>query len=65
MWGSDEEVISFIRKVINQILSSSSSDNEDIYESEDLEKMLQESAIEEKEELTNIGKLIHWSLITG
>ncbi|KAF7383554.1 hypothetical protein HZH66_012904 [Vespula vulgaris] len=26
--------------------------------------MLQESAIIEKEELTNIGQLIHWSLIT-
>ncbi|KAL2732161.1 piggyBac transposable element-derived protein 4-like isoform X1 [Vespula squamosa] len=50
-WSSDEEVISFIRKVRNKISSSSISDNEDIYESEDLEKILEKLAIEEEEKL--------------
>ncbi|KAL2735669.1 piggyBac transposable element-derived protein 4-like isoform X1 [Vespula squamosa] len=50
-WSSDEEVVSFIRKVRNKISSSSISDNEDIYESEDLEKILEKLAIEEEEKL--------------
>ncbi|KAL2736885.1 piggyBac transposable element-derived protein 4-like isoform X1 [Vespula squamosa] len=41
-WSSDEEVVSFI---------SSISDNEHIYESEDLEKILEKLAIEEEEKL--------------
>jgi hypothetical protein len=45
--SSDEEVVSFTKTV------SSSLDNEDAYEIGYLEEMLEESAIEEEDELTN------------
>ncbi|KAK1137291.1 hypothetical protein K0M31_001804 [Melipona bicolor] len=53
--SSNEEVVSFIRKIINRISSNSDSDDEESYASEDLEEMLEELAIAEEEELTNAG----------
>ncbi|KAK1120072.1 hypothetical protein K0M31_020496 [Melipona bicolor] len=53
--SSDEEVVSFIRRIINRISSNLDSDDEESYASEDLEEMLEELAIAEKEELTNAG----------
>lgn len=47
-----KEVMSFVRKAINKI-SSSSSSNEDAYESEDLAGILEELVVEEDEELTS------------
>lgn len=52
--SSDDEVVSFRRKVINRILSSSDSDIEEPYASEDLNDMLEELAIDEEEELNSV-----------
>ncbi|KOX73024.1 hypothetical protein WN51_01746 [Melipona quadrifasciata] len=53
--SSDEEVVSFTRRIINRISSNSDSDDEESYASEDLEEMLEELAIAEEEELNNDG----------
>lgn len=53
--NSNEEIVSewnFKRKMINKISSSSSSDDEKSYASEDLDEMLEEFAINEEKELT-------------
>ncbi|KOX68951.1 hypothetical protein WN51_07136 [Melipona quadrifasciata] len=50
--SSDEEVVSFTRRIINRISSNSDSDEES-YANEDLEEMLEELAITEEEESTN------------
>ncbi|KOX68101.1 hypothetical protein WN51_07950 [Melipona quadrifasciata] len=52
--SSDEEVVSFTRRIINRISSNSDSDEES-YANEDLEEMLEELAITEEEESTNAG----------
>ncbi|KOX73073.1 hypothetical protein WN51_14560 [Melipona quadrifasciata] len=52
--SSDEEVVSYPRRIINRISSNSDSNDEESYASEDLE-MLEELAIAEEEELTNAG----------
>ncbi|KOX75194.1 hypothetical protein WN51_14266 [Melipona quadrifasciata] len=51
--SSNEEAVSFTRRIRNRISSNSDSDDEESYASEDLEKMLEELAIAEEEELTN------------
>ncbi|KOX79355.1 hypothetical protein WN51_09193 [Melipona quadrifasciata] len=51
--SSDEEVVSFTRRIINRISSNSNSDDEESYASEDLEEMLKELAIAEEEKLNN------------
>ncbi|KOX74866.1 hypothetical protein WN51_00378 [Melipona quadrifasciata] len=61
--SSDEEVVSFTRRIINRISSNSDSDDEESYASEDLEKMLEELAIAEEEELTNAGDF--WTISSG
>ncbi|KOX79102.1 hypothetical protein WN51_09912 [Melipona quadrifasciata] len=53
--SSDEEVVSFKRRIINRISSNSDSDDEKSYASEDLEEMLEKFAIAKEEELTNAG----------
>ncbi|KAK1135632.1 hypothetical protein K0M31_000220 [Melipona bicolor] len=50
---SDEEV-SFTRKTINRISSNSDSDDEESYASQEFKEMLEELAVAEKEELTNV-----------
>ncbi|KAI4476225.1 hypothetical protein M0804_013765 [Polistes exclamans] len=52
--SSGKEVVSFRRKVLNRISSSSSSDTEKSYASEDLDYMLEKLAVVEEEELTSI-----------
>ncbi|KAK1117351.1 hypothetical protein K0M31_016723 [Melipona bicolor] len=52
--SSNEEVVSFTKRIINRISSNSDSDDEESHASEDLEEML-ELAIAEEEKLTNAG----------
>lgn len=52
--SSENEVISFRRKVVNTISPSSDSDIVDAYASDDLEDMLEEAAINEEEELNAV-----------
>ncbi|XP_017795068.1 PREDICTED: piggyBac transposable element-derived protein 4-like [Habropoda laboriosa] len=49
--SSDENVVSFRRKVRNRISSSSSSDTDESYASEDIEELLEELALDEEEKL--------------
>ncbi|XP_029054531.2 piggyBac transposable element-derived protein 4-like [Osmia bicornis bicornis] len=66
--SSDEEVFRFPRKVRNIIVSSSSSENEDLYESEDFEELLANLGIEEEnEQIDTVGSSdnIQWKEFTG
>lgn len=61
--SSDEEIVSFRRKIINRISSSSGSDIEESYASEDLDDILEELAIDEEELTTADDSLdnIQWN----
>ena len=66
--SSDDEVVSFRRKVINRISSSPDSDTEESYASEDLDGMLEELAIDEEEELNSVDDSldnIQWNKFTN
>nr|XP_012151017.1 PREDICTED: piggyBac transposable element-derived protein 4-like [Megachile rotundata] len=52
--SSDDEIVNCRRKVINRISSSSNSDTEESYASEDLDDMLEELALDEEEELNSV-----------
>ncbi|KAK2577102.1 hypothetical protein KPH14_006269 [Odynerus spinipes] len=52
--SSDDEVVRFRRKVTTRISSSSNSDTEETYVSEDLEDMLEELTIGEEEDLNSV-----------
>ena len=52
--SNDDEVVSFRRKVMNRISSSSDSDIQEPYASEDLDDMLEELAIDEEEEMNSV-----------
>ncbi|KAI4486260.1 hypothetical protein M0802_012429 [Mischocyttarus mexicanus] len=49
--SSDKEVECFKKRIINRISSNSSSDDEESYTSDDLNKLLEELAINESEKL--------------
>ncbi|KAI4476608.1 hypothetical protein M0802_014850 [Mischocyttarus mexicanus] len=62
--SSDESVVSFRRKVRNRILSSSGSDTDESYASEDIEELLEELALDEEEKLNtadNSLENIQWN----
>lgn len=62
--SSDENVVSFRRKVRNRILSSSGSDTDESYASEDIEQLLEELALDEEEKLNtadNSLENIQWN----
>ncbi|KAI4476280.1 PREDICTED: piggyBac transposable element-derived protein 4-like isoform X1 [Polistes canadensis] len=66
--SSDEEVFKFPRKLSNIIASNSSSENENFYESEDFEELLENLTIEEENEQTDTVDPfdnIQWMEFTG
>lgn len=66
--SSDEDVFRFPKKVKNIIVSSSSSENENLYESEDFEELLENLAIkEENEQIDTVGSSdnIQWKEFIG
>ncbi|XP_015185948.1 PREDICTED: piggyBac transposable element-derived protein 4-like [Polistes dominula] len=66
--SSDEEVFKFQRKLNNIIASNSSSENENSYESEDFEELLENLSTEEENEQNDTVGLfdnIQWMQFTG
>ncbi|XP_048508002.1 piggyBac transposable element-derived protein 4-like [Athalia rosae] len=66
--SSDEEVFRFPRRVRNIVVSSSSSENEDLYDSDDFEELLANLTVEEENEQIDTAVSsdnIQWKEFTG